>query len=418
MHDLADLLLSCWVIESARAKVLENRGLQEQAVRSAARSRVVASACAAAGQPIIPAHVAGHARWMESVAGSEAETGLWSWMFLQRLGMYVDAHLKDHIDDGLHSRLVELSEADNKHASDSLSGLTLPPPPPPEWPETEPPELFGKPRASFGILGDPHCGTKAAEDFVPAALADMNELPFVIAVGDITQSGRAEQYEIATRLFHGHKVLPTLGNHDMWAGGPERFEETFGTKPYYVHEQGGIRVVVLDSANPAASPFPPFDLLTGTFSDDPPESIPGGEFSQEMIDWMSSIEAGPPTFLLMHHPPHPYLGFPPLVFGLDEKSTVVLEDFAASLGTLAIFCGHTHRSALSDLGGTPVIEVPAAKEWPFGYGVVRVTESAWSYQLKPISSRGAVEKWSASAGVLFRRYARGPDQSRSFIGSV
>ncbi|MGH2768652.1 MAG: metallophosphoesterase family protein, partial [Actinomycetota bacterium] len=133
-------------------------------------------------------------------------------------------------------------------------------------------------------------------------------------------------------------------------------------------------------------------------------------------EWAAAIERGPPTFILLHHPPFPYLGFPPIVFGLDEAGTALLEDLAHRLGAWAIFCGHTHRCAASELAGTPVLEVPSVKEWPFGYGIVEVAGSGWSFNLRPITNSAAVAEFSPRASLLFRRYARGPEEARAFVG--
>ncbi|HLG92993.1 MAG TPA: hypothetical protein VKY15_08455, partial [Acidimicrobiales bacterium] len=152
---------------------------------------------------------------------------------------------------------------------------------------------------------------------------------------------------------------------------------------------------------------------------DPKESIPGGTFSEEVAGWAAEREAEDiPTFIVLHHPPYPYLGFPALLFGLDEPSTRVLEDLVVRVKAWGIICGHTHRCALSQLAGVPVLEVPCPKEWPFGFGVVEVSDEGWAYNLHPVGSEELVAQSSFSANAVFRRYSRGPDEARAFSTAV
>ena len=120
----------------------------------------------------------------------------------------------------------------------------------------------------------------------------------------------------------------------------------------------------------------------------------------------------PPTFILLHHPPYPYLGMPPLVFGLDEGSTASLAELADRVDAKAIFVGHTHRCYLTDLDGTPVIEVASSSDWPFGYNIVEVTEGGWSFNLYPIDYDPQLDPLN-HRDYLFRRYATGPEEARA-----
>jgi predicted phosphodiesterase len=300
----------------------------------------------------------------------------------------------------------------------------LPPPPPPEWPQAPAAPAPGSVHTRFGIIGDPHVGSTAGNKFLPPVIDELNKqnVEFSVAIGDLTQNGREELFHQIKaeldRLTASYEV--TLGNHDMWGGGTpsavgqQRFESVFGRKPYAVHDTGRVRVILLNSADPRESPFPPFDLITGTFTSDPNEAIPGGSFSEETIAFAESLAADGPTFIVLHHPPYPYLGFPAIMFGLDEPSTGVLRDLAKRTNAWGIIAGHTHRSALSDLDSIPVLEVPSPKEWPYGYGIVEVSDDGWAYNLHPAGDEQLVAEASVSANALVRRYARGPDEARAF----
>lgn len=422
MTEAAEVFLSSWIGETARSAVLSGRGHGDAGLRAAERARFLASKCASAGVKIIPRFASMHAEWMMEVAGTEEETGPLGWFFLQRLGMFVDAHVSVFLEENEAARLRELAAPDAEAVTQALSSQGFPSPPPAEWPHAPVAEAPGKVRTRIGILGDPHVGLEFSNQIIPAAIDDLNKerVDFSVVVGDLTQNGSEEFFSQAKDVLDGfeHPNALTLGNHDMWGGGAEpagmeRFTRYFARKPYGLIEANGVRVITLNSAVPKPSPFPPFDMTAGAFTDEPNESVAGGALSDEMKDWMQRTEPDGPTLIVLHHPPYPYLGIPPIVFGLDEEGTNALSDLVERTGAWGVICGHTHRSALYELNGKPVIEVPSSKEWPFAYGVIEVSDEGWAFNLKPISNKELVEKGSIRANVLFRRYARGPDEARA-----
>lgn len=425
MTSLADLVLSCWIIEAGRSGILERRGHADAAVRSAARARILAKKCSMEGAALRPEFANSHGEWIAEVAGTQEETGALGWFFLQRLGSYVDAHMKQVLDQADLERMIELGAPDAEAVNAAVAEQGLPPAPPPEFPpapEVHPP---GQALARIGVLGDPHIGMEISDKMIPAAIRDINAegVDFTVIVGDLTQNGRAELFTRARSIFE-ELAAPwsvTLGNHDMWgfdsdrAMGLERFTAAFERKPYEVIEANGVRVVMIDSADPSPSPFPPFDITIGGFTDEPNEAVPGGAISEEVAGFMDSIEPGPPTLVVLHHPPYPYMGFPPIIFGLDPKSTQILESFIRRIDAWGVICGHTHRSVQYELAGIPYLETISSKEWPFAYGIVELSDRGWSFNLKPITDQTLVEEASARSGVLFRRYSRGDQEARAFV---
>lgn len=424
-----ELALSLWTTEAARSTVLGMRGHTAASVRAGGRARILATRCSELGVPIQPGFAGEHARWMGQVAGTVGETGAMGGFFLQRIGAYVDLHSEAVLPKGYWARLVDLGIADSKEVEETLNREGIPAPPPPEWPAVPAATAPGSVHTRFGILGDPHVGSTKGDAFFLPAIEELNrqDVEFSVSVGDLTQNGREELFH-QVRAGLDKLATPyavTLGNHDMWGGGTpramglERFRAIFEREPYGEFRGERVRLLLLNSADPRESPFPPFDLITGTFTSDPKESIPGGSFSAEVAEWAASIEPDDvPTFIVLHHPPYPYMGFPALVFGLDRKSTDVLEDLAIRVRAWGIICGHTHRCARSDLAGVPVIEVCSPKEWPFGYGVVEVSDEGWAYNLHPVGSDELVAASSFSANVVIRRYSRGPDDARAFSATV
>lgn len=422
------MLLSAWITEAARAAVLSGRGHNDAAVRAQARARLLASACAREGVGIVPRFASAHAEWMAEVAGPPEETGALGWFLLQRLGMFVDAHVGLDLPAEEHARLKELGAPDLEEVNAAIAAHGMPATPPAEWPEAEPAVGDGQVRARIGVIGDPHIGLARSNTMIPAVLKALagEGVDLAVAIGDMTQDGREDYFVQAGEIF-GAAPFPirmTLGNHDMWGvgtrsedgepNGPRWFRQHLGMEPSSVTEIAGVTAIVLNSADPTPSPFPPFDLFSGSFTDGPKESVTRGSFDDETLAFMSEVEVDGPSVIFLHHPPYPYLGLPPLAFGLTAEATEALSEFAARVGAVAIFCGHTHRNARYMLDGTPFIEVPSSKEWPFGYGLIEVTDRSLTYNLRPIPEPDLVAHASADAGILFRRYARGPAEARSF----
>ncbi|MGQ0680023.1 MAG: metallophosphoesterase family protein [Actinomycetota bacterium] len=419
---LDDLLLSCWTVEAARSSAFERRGHQDSAVRAAARARILAARCAAEKIKLVPNYATRHADFLSGVAGSEEQTGILGLIFLERVGVYINAHTQKLLSAEDHAELLALAEPDLDAVNQALMEGKLTYPPPAEFPSAPVAEASGQTLARFGILGDPHVGL--ADAAVARALEQMaqEKADFVVAIGDVTQSGLQEEFSRARKLFDESPipVVPTLGNHDLWVRneletpGLEKFRSEFSVEPNAVHEQNGARMVVIDSTNPEVSPFPPYDTMGGEFLDDPPHTVPGGIFSEQTRTWLASLEKAGPTFLALHHPPFPYFGMPPLIFGLDEQNTEILSEVAQRLNVQAILAGHTHRCYKTELHGIPVIEVASAADWPFGFSMIEVTDREWSFNLRPIDYDPGLDPTN-HRDYLFRRFATGPQNSRAFV---
>ena len=422
MGQLSDLLLSCWIVEAARSSALERRGHADSALRSAARARILASRCAQEDIKIEPHLATEHAEFLSAIAGPDEEVGALGQIFLQRVAAYIDAHTTELLSEKDHEQLVELGAPELDEVNQALMEGRLLYPPPPEFPQAPEAKSAGEVIARFAILGDPHIDVDESNEAVELALEEMVSAgaSFVVAIGDITKDGREESFHLSRKIFDRSAVpvVATLGNHDLFGQeggksvGLERFTAAFGTEPNAVYEHNGVRAIVLNSADPRISPFQPFDMLNGEFKDAPPQSVPGGVFDEKTLEFMRGIEPAGPTFILLHHPPHPYLGMPPLVFGLDQASTSALAELAERVNARAIFCGHTHRCYLTDLDGIPVVEVASSNDWPFGYYIVEVTESGWSFNLYPVPYDADLDPMN-HRDYLFRRYATGPDEARS-----
>jgi 3',5'-cyclic AMP phosphodiesterase CpdA len=134
-------------------------------------------------------------------------------------------------------------------------------------------------------VSDLHTGTRedAAVERALKALVERHEPELMIASGDLTHRGRAEQHERAARLLRGFgiPVLAVPGNHDIPYTFPARFTHAFReferqwetTEPTYTsptlhvvglnsvrpwrHQSGGLRTSKLAEAETRLREAPP-----------------------------------------------------------------------------------------------------------------------------------------------------------------
>lgn len=425
-----DLLRSSWLVESARAGVFrEWSAADDRYERSEkiaeARAAIVGSELTSRGKKHDEALVALHAGWIRGVAGGAGDDPL-APLFLARLSDWVDGHLGPLTEEG--DRLRSLSDEEK-------AGLEWPeqmPEPPPfeplDTPEPDPPAdaVF-----RFGILGDLHIGSPRAEELSRAAVDDLNRsgAEVVVQLGDITDRGREEQFRLAAAIL-GRLEMPLatmMGNHDVLAPGADELTGRRFYSSYFGREADGVlvehrgwRLAVLDSATHLASPFTAFDLVTGSFLDLPGGAIVRGSLTVPQHEILAEVaEPGaPPAFVFLHHPPQPYPGFPPILFGLRDADSGRLHAVADSGNVWGVFAGHTHRNAITRrFGDVPCVEVGIPRDYPFGYALVDVAPSGYSYRFVQLSDRDLLRGAYPSAGGLQRRYGRGRPEERAFAWS-
>lgn len=424
---LHDLLRSCWLIETSRGKVFEGWAghddrYESSAKIAAARAAIVGEVLDGRGRKRDEALVPLHTAWIDDLVGPFGRDPL-APLFMTRLADWVDGHGAPLIEEG--DRLKALG--DEERASVQWPEKIPDPPPyePLEIPPVEPAEdtVF-----RFGILGDLHVGSPRAEPLVQAAIRDLNAsgAELVIQLGDITDEGKDDQFRRAAELLEGLEmpVATMMGNHDVIAlGGTDLtgrgfYATSFGRDADGVMlEHQGFRFAVLDSATHLASPFTAFDLVTGSFLDLPGGAIVRGSLTVPQHEILAEVaEPGaPPAFVFLHHPPQPYAGFPPVLFGLRDADSGRLHAVADSGNVWGVFAGHTHRNAITRrYGRVPCVEVGIPRDFPFGYALVDVARSGYSYRFVQISDEELLREAYRHAGALQRRYARGLPEERAF----
>lgn len=422
-----DLLRSCWLIETSRSKVFEGWSAQDDRYQSSAKIALARAAIAAdtlgqKGRKTDDQLVALHTAWIDGVVGPLGSDPLGP-LFMARLSDWVDGHLAPLVEDG--DRLKSLSDEDRASLQWPERLPEVPPFEPLDVPEIEPPHDKS---FRFGILGDLHVGSPRAEPLVAAAIEDLNAsgAELVVQLGDITDQGKQDQFERAAKLLEQLEmpVATMMGNHDVLALGATDltgrtfYSTAFGREPDgLLLEHKGWRFAVLDSATHLASPFTAFDLVTGSFLDLPGGAIVRGSLTVPQHEVLAEVaEPGaPPAFVFLHHPPQPYMGFPPILFGLRDADSGRLHAVTDSGNVWGVFAGHTHRTAITTrFGRVPCVEVGIPRDFPYGYALVDVGPSGYSYRFVQISDRDLLEDAYRHAGGLQRRYGGGRPDERAF----
>ncbi|HJR46188.1 MAG TPA: metallophosphoesterase [Actinomycetota bacterium] len=435
MDDLAretitDLLRSSWLIEAARRDLYrlwakEAAGWDERADGAEQRAEILEKALAARGRKADAVHLEKHAAWLRGVVGEDPDEVPLGGLFAARLGDWVEGHATRFLDGGA-DRLAELGtrERESLVFPDSL------PEPPPFEPvetiETEPP---GRVRFRFAILGDLHFGSPGGERTARVAMTDIaaSGAELVIQLGDVTNRGTKDEFDLAKKTLAEFDIPITtmMGNHDIYSleeerlSGREYYGSAFDREPDGVLlEHKGMRFAVLDSATSAASPFPPFNFVSGSFLEGSGGAVVHGSLTVPQHEILADVAApgSGPAFVFLHHPPQPFTGFPPILFGLRDADSGRLHATVDSGNVWGVFAGHTHRNARTrDFGRVPAQEVAIPRDFPFGYALVDVADEGYAYRFVQLSDEALLRKAYKHASAIHRRFGLGKPEERSFV---
>lgn len=169
----------------------------------------------------------------------------------------------------------------------------------------------------------------------------------VLFTGDLTDFGRAEEYDNLARLLEPLAMPFFLmpGNHDdpvaMRAGFPAHsYLRQREGKLDYVIDDFPVRIVALDSTIPQQS---------------------GGELSASQLEWLDETlrgAPGKPTIVALHHPP-----FRTGIGHMDKMGLANPEQLEAVIArhpqVERVLSGHLHRPIVKRFGGTVASTSPS-----------------------------------------------------------
>jgi Icc protein len=189
---------------------------------------------------------------------------------------------------------------------------------------------------------------------IALAIARVNDLlprpDIVLATGDLTTSGRPEEYKSLAAIIEPLEVPLYIipGNHDEYRPLLNAFSGKYGLiddgKDYdfirTVIEDGQLRLISLDTTVPAHH---------------------HGAIPEERTLWLDEVlcEApDKPTLIFMHHPPFEtgiwWMDQLGILDGLDRLATVL----GRHRQVIRIIAGHLHRTIHSTFAGVPVTVAP------------------------------------------------------------
>lgn len=425
---LVDLLRSAWIVESARARVYASWSparprIAPSVTRARERAAIVAESLTALGRAPDEALVTAHAAWITGCIDDGREA--FSDLFLARLGDWVDAHAADYLVDG-RERLRALGEDERSSVRFPEEVPAASPYEPLAGPRAEPP---GERRLRIGVLGDLHVGDALGDAMALAAVADLNAsgADVVVQLGDLTDGGNEGQFRSAAEILARLEApcATIMGNHDVYSteedrlAGREYYTRFFGRSPHgLLLHQRGVRLALLDSVEHATAPFPPFDLVTGTFKEGRGGAMVRGALSVEQHAILAELAAphSGPALVFLHHPPQPFTGFPPVVFALRDADSGRLHATCDGGNVWGVFAGHTHRNHRGpSLGGVVVQEVGVPRDFPFGIALIDVGDNGYAYNFVQISDADLLREAYRGVGEIQRRYATGARRERSFV---
>ena len=228
----------------------------------------------------------------------------------------------------------------------------------------------------------------------------------VVAKGDLTTTGTAEEYARFVEVYggaFGDRLVHVRGNHDAMAG----LDHGLDGIPRRV-DVPGARLAVLDTVIPGAAE---------------------GRIPADQLEWLDDTAAeaerdGVPLLTFGHHHcwnpgasvrPADYFGINP------DDSEALLGVVARRPAIKGWFAGHTHRNRVRRFptvtGDVPFVEVACVKDYPGTWAEYRVYEGGILQVHRRISSPEALA-WSESCRALFGgaypAYALGSIDDRCF----
>lgn len=217
---------------------------------------------------------------------------------------------------------------------------------------------------SFIVVTDIHIQNGETYGFegLKAVIKDsVNNVKFLVVLGDITQNGSRSDLElfidIAVNRF-GVPCYPVIGNHDLYSGGWQVWRELIGSTNYRI-DGGSVTLLIMDSAN----------LFLG----------------KKQMNWLEGeLRSTTGRVFVFTHANlfTTNIEDPQQMTNIDERARVtsILRDKCE-----AMFMGHVHEWYTNDIGNVKYITVDAyhaAVNTNKSYCLVRVRGNNIQYEYK------------------------------------
>lgn len=256
----------------------------------------------------------------------------------------------------------------------------------------------------FPVLSVPEGAEPYPEVMNRAAVQDISawEPALVVAKGDLTSNGTAEEYERFRSVYRGafgDRLLGVRGNHESY------HHLEVENEPFQERELPGVGVVVLDTSR---------------------DGHANGDLSGEQLERLDELgsRADRPVLVFGHHPvwDREHEARSEHTFGLLPSATeALLEVFSRRPRLVGWFAGHTHRNKVvrfPECGEVPFAEVACVKDYPGSWAEYRVFDGGILQIHRRISSPDALA-WTERTRQMFAgaypAYARGRRHERCFV---
>jgi predicted phosphodiesterase len=184
------------------------------------------------------------------------------------------------------------------------------------------------------VVADIHISGENARGLERLKDAIDSEIKFVVAIGDITERGSAQEIQrfidIANTL--GVPCFPVIGNHEIYFGNWPVWKEKIGSTRYRI-DGDGTTLFILDSAN--------------------------AFLGRDQLDWLQSeLQTAQERVFVFSHA-NIFVEHP-----LDAQQSTDIRERARLASIMQnrvdiMFTGHVHRQIIKDAGGVRYIVVEA-----------------------------------------------------------
>lgn len=210
----------------------------------------------------------------------------------------------------------------------------------------------------------------------------------IVAKGDLTQNGKAAEYETVLDVLGGASVpvAVNFGNHDVRGPvAPDRAAAMLSAGGFIAAT--GTRVVDMDGARLILSHTPVPHRHVGKMTTSDIDQVIAGAGATPL-----------PAFVALHHPLRRravQTYYPPSLRRRDSRT--LSAGLRAANPRTVVIAGHTHRNRRYTVGGVTVVEVGSTKDYPGQWAGYSVYEGGIRQVVRRVERREAIA-WTQMTG--------------------